>query len=108
MTAWLVVVAVGVGTYAFRSILFVVVGDRALPAWTAHPMSFVGPAAIAALVGSSMLVEHGRFSPAPVTDLVALTASFVSVRRTGNIALGISTGLAVLWALALLGLGGQG
>jgi branched-subunit amino acid transport protein len=106
MTAWIVIVSVGVGTFIFRSVLFVVVGDRALPAWTDRPLSYVGPAAIAALVGGSMLIEQGRFAPAPGGDLIAVVATFVFVQRTRNIALGLVLGLAVLWCLAVVGYAG--
>jgi branched-subunit amino acid transport protein len=106
MTAWLVIVSVGVGTYIFRAVLFVMIGDRALPAWTNRPLSYVGPAAIAALVGGSLLVEQGRFSPAPGGDLVAVATTFVFVQRTRHVALGLVIGFAVLWCFAVPGYAG--
>jgi branched chain amino acid efflux pump len=106
MTAWLVILSVGAGTYIFRSVLFVTIGDRRLPAWTDRPFSYVGPAALAALVGVSVLVEQDRFAPAPSGDIIALAATFVFVGRTRNVPLGLIVGLAVLWSLELLGYAG--
>lgn len=104
MNAWLVILAVGIGTYALRSAMFVVLGNRQLPAWTARPLAFVGPAAIGALVGGMVLTDHGRFAPAGTAELVAVLAAFVTVRRTGDVARGMMVGFPVLWALVALGL----
>lgn len=106
MSAWLVIVSVGVGTFLFRSVLFVMIGDRALPAWTDRPLSYVGPAAIAALLGGSMLVQQGRFAPAAGGDLIAIATTFVIVQRTRNVAFGLITGLVALWTFAVLGYAG--
>jgi branched-subunit amino acid transport protein len=104
MSAWSVIIAVGVGTYVMRSAMFVVLGNQQLPAWTARPLAFVGPAAIGALVGGMVLTDHGRFAMAGTAELVAVAAAFVTVRRTGDVARGMLVGFPVLWALAALGL----
>lgn len=99
MTIWLVIILVGVGTYCFRAAMFVVVGERDLPAWTARPLSFVGAAAIGALVGGMMLTEAGRFAPSGTVELVAAATAFVTVQRTGNVAHALLVGLPMLWLL---------
>ncbi len=99
MNAWLVIIAVGVGTYAFRAVMFGVLGGRDLPAWTTGPLSFVGPAAIGALVGTMLLTRHGRWDPAGATELVAAIGAFFTVRRTGNVAHALVVGLPILWLL---------
>jgi branched-subunit amino acid transport protein len=104
MNAWAVIVAVGIGTYVLRSTMFVVLGNRRLPAWTVRPLAFVGPAAIGALVGGMVLTDHGRFAPAGIAELLAVAAAFVMVRRTGDVARGMMVGFPVLWALVALGL----
>jgi branched-subunit amino acid transport protein len=103
MNVWSVILAVGIGTYVLRSAMFVVVGNRELPAWTARPLAFVGPAAIGALVGGMVLTDHGRFAPAGTAELVAVAAAFITVRRTGDVARGMVVGFPVLWALIALG-----
>jgi branched-subunit amino acid transport protein len=104
MTAWAVIVAVGIGTYLLRSAMFVVLGNRRLPAWTDRPLAFVGPAAIGALVGGMVLTDHGRFAPVGTAELVAVAGAFATVRRTGDVARGMIVGFPVLWALVALGL----
>ena len=104
MTAWVVVLAVGLGTYAFRAITLAVIGSRSLPAWTARPLAFVGPAAIGALVGGMLLTDHGEIELAGVAELGAVLAAFVAVRRSGNVAHGLVAGFAILWCLAAAGL----
>jgi branched-subunit amino acid transport protein len=104
MNAWIVIVAVGLGTYALRSAMFVLVGNRQLPTWTARPLAFVGPAAIGALVGGMLLTDHGRFAPPGTAELVAVAAAFVAVRRTGDVAKGMLVGFPVVWALVAIGL----
>ena len=104
MTAWIVVLAVGAVTYALRASMFVLLGNRELPGWTARPMTLVGPAAIGALVGSMLFTDHGEPSPASVPELLAIVAAGTAVRRTGNVLHAFTVGLPVLWlALALAG-----
>ena len=99
MNAWLVIILVGLGTYSFRAVMFGVLAERDLPAWTERPFSFVGPAAIGSLVGGMLLTEHGRLDPSGLVELVAATVAFLTVRRTGNVAHALLVGLPVLWLL---------
>lgn len=102
MTAWLVIAAVGLGTYAFRATMFVVLGDRRLPSWTDRPLAYVGPAALGALLGGMMLSIDGPRSTARAVELAAVAAAFVMVRRTGDVVRGVVAGFAVLWTLTWL------
>jgi branched-subunit amino acid transport protein len=104
VTPWLVIIAVGVGTYTFRAIMFVVLADRHLPAWTDRPLGFVAPGAIGALVGGMVLTSHGSFAPAGLAELCATTAAFVTVRRWGDVSRGLLVGFAILWTLSAFGL----
>jgi branched-subunit amino acid transport protein len=102
VTAWLVVCAVGLGTYAFRAVTFAVVSDRGLPAWAERPLAFVSPAAIGALVGGMLLTAHGSTAMPALAEAGAAVAAFVTVHRSGNVARGIVVGFPVLWALTWL------
>lgn len=102
MTAWLVICAVGLGTYALRAVTFAIVSERGLPAWAERPLTFVSPAAIGALVGGMLLTAHGSASVPALAEAAAATAAFVTVHRTGNIARGILVGFPVLWGLGWL------
>ena len=103
MTAWLVIVAVGLGTYAMRAVTFAVVSERGLPAWAERPLAFVGPAAIGALVGGMLLTADGTAELPALAEGGAAVAAFLTVHRTGNIARGMLVGFPVLWGLTWLG-----
>ena len=103
MTTWLVVLAVGLGTYAFRAAMFAIVGERDVPAWAQRPLAYVGPAALGALVGGMLLTAHGSAAMPGVAEAGAAVVSFATVRRSGNVAVGLVTGFLALWALALFG-----
>ena len=103
MTAWLVICAVGLGTYAFRAVTFAVVSARGLPDWTGRPLAVVGPAALGALVGGMLLTAHGSAEVPALAEAGAAAAAFLTVRRTGNVARGLMVSFPVLWALTWLG-----
>lgn len=103
MTAWFVILAVGLGTYSFRAVMYAVIGGRGMPGWADRPLTFVGPAALGALVGS-MLLSRGEHPDLPgLAEAVAAVCAFATVRLTGNVALGIAAAFPVLWVLAGLG-----
>lgn len=102
MTAWLVICAVGLGTYAFRAVTFALVSERGLPAWAGRPLAFVSPAALGALVGGMLLTAHGSAELPALAEAGAALGAFVTVRRTGNIARGLLVGFTVLWSLTWL------
>ncbi len=102
MTAWLVIVAIGLGSYAFRASMFVLLGNRDLPAWTTTPMALVAPAAIGAMVASMTLTDHGHAQLPGIPELAAMVAGFVIVRRSGNVMHAITAGLPVFWLLSLV------
>ncbi len=102
MTAWLVIIAIGLGSYVLRASMFVVLGDRELPAWTTTPMALVAPAAIGALVASMTLTDHGDARLPAVPELAAMAAGFVVVRRTGNVMHAITVGLPVFWLVTVV------
>jgi branched-subunit amino acid transport protein len=104
VTALLVIMAVGAGTFGYRAVMFALLGGRRLPAWTERPLALVGPAAIGALVGAMVLTDHDRFDPATWTDLAAVGAAFFTVRRTGDVFRGLLAGFACLWTLTAIGM----
>jgi branched-subunit amino acid transport protein len=103
VNAWFVIAGVAVGTYALRVSMLVVLAGRALPAWTDRPMRLVGPAAVAALVATMLLVSDGARQPAPTAELLSALAGFLAVRRTDNLMHAFVVGLPVFWVLNALG-----
>lgn len=104
MTALIVFAAIGLGTYLIRSSMFIALGDRTLPVWLDQAMTLVGPAAIAALVASAAFTSGGRVEALPLSELLAIAAGFIAVRRTGNVLHALMVGFPTLWLLAAAGL----
>lgn len=102
MTAWIVILLVGGGTYLLRASMFIALGTRSLPAWTQQPLTLVGPAAIAALLGSVVFTAPNLRGAEGVPELVAIVLAFVAVRRTGNVAHAFAIGLPVVWMLSAI------
>lgn len=102
MTAWLIIIAIGVGSYAMRAAMLALVGVKALPARVDTAMRHVGPAAIAALTVTMAVTRAGAIQPLPVAELAAIAVGFITVRRTGNVLHAITVGLPTLWLITLL------
>ena len=103
MSTWIALAAIGIGTYALRVSMFLVVGERELPGWVTRSLDLVGPAAVAALVASMVFVHHGTVA-APVAPTVAVVIGFLVVRRTGNVTHAFVAGLPIFWLLSATGL----
>ena len=102
MTTWIVILAVAVGTYALRASMFIVVGRRTLPSWSDVPMSFVAPAAMAALTMSMLFTSRSGIAAPALAELAAITGGFLVVRRTGNICHAFLVGMPIYWVLQLV------
>ena len=97
MTSWIVILSIGAGTYALRASMFVLLGERSLPAWTDTPLALVAPAAIAALVSSMTFTQDGHAAVASTSELLAIAGAFAITRRTGNVMHAIAVGLPLYW-----------
>ena len=102
MTAWLVIITIGVGSYAMRAAMLAVVATRSLPARYDTAVGLVGPAAVGALVATLTLTRAGTVQAAPIAELIAIAVGFVAVRRTGNVMHAFTAGLPALWLLTLI------
>jgi branched-subunit amino acid transport protein len=104
VTTWIVMLAVGLGSYALRLSLLALLGRTGVPAWLSSVLPWVAPAVIGALVASMVLTPGGT----PIThippELVAVVAGFVAVRWTGNVVHAFTVGMPVMWALTAIGM----
>jgi branched chain amino acid efflux pump len=100
MSAWLVVLAVGLGSYLFRAGVVLIADHIVLPAPVQEATELVAPVAFAALAASSVAQACWGV---PVTDalapLLAVTAAAIAVARSGRSWLALVVGLPVLWAI---------
>ena len=102
MTAWLVIVAIGIGSYAMRAVMLAAVAAKPLPSRFDAAMRLVGPAAIGALTATLTFTRAGTLRPLPWPELIAIAVGFVTVRRTGNVVHAITVGLPALWLLTAI------
>ncbi|MDH3707790.1 MAG: AzlD domain-containing protein [Acidimicrobiia bacterium] len=102
MSAFLVIAAVGLGTYLLRASMFALVATKPLPRRAEAALGLVGPAAVAALVATLVLARSGSVDPGPAPELAAIAVGFVAVRRTGNVLHAFALGLPVFWVLSAL------
>ena len=98
MRIWLIIIASGIVTYLTRA-SFILFGDRIpLPAMMQRSLSFVAPAAFAAI--AAPLILGGGEGPALVIPRIAAAViAAAAVWKTRNIPAGLVAGMCVLWTL---------
>ncbi|MBE0476031.1 MAG: AzlD domain-containing protein [Coriobacteriia bacterium] len=102
---WVLIVTVGLGTYALRSLPILLHGHRPVPPWLATLLRHVPAAALAALAvpGSLYLRTDGGYELAPARTIAAAVGLVVALRWRNTVAT-LVVGMAALWiAQALLG-----
>lgn len=103
MTAWAIVVLVGVGTVLLRSSFIVFMGDRELPPGFVSALRFVPASVLTALVVPAVVLTDGGFDLSLDNHRwpAALVAAFVAW-KTRNIAYTILAGMVALWIVRAL------
>jgi branched chain amino acid efflux pump len=97
MKAFAVVLAVGLGSYAFRVSMLVVAARRGLPPVLERAARFAVPSAFAALAASSLATAASTGAGDAIAPLVAVAAAGVAVYRTRSPHAALIVGLPVLW-----------
>ncbi|MEM7142614.1 MAG: AzlD domain-containing protein [Actinomycetota bacterium] len=102
MSALLVFLVAGLGTYALRASMVVAGVDGRLDArWTAR-LGLIAPVMLTVIVVSSIAVE-GRSVVAPgLAELAAVGVAAWSVRRTGVLFAAFATGFPVYWLFGVV------
>ena len=105
MSNWLIVIAIGVGTYLLRFSFIGVLGTRPMPMWAQRPLKYVAPAVLAALVLPAVVLVDGRADLAPLGNprFLAAVAAGIVAWRLKNVAGVILVGMSLLWVLQALG-----
>jgi branched-subunit amino acid transport protein len=97
VNAYVVVIAVGLLSYAFRVSMLVLAARRGLPPVFERAARFAVPTAFAGLVAGSLVTSAsaGR----AVAPVLAVAAAAFAVRRTGSPHMALLAGMPVLWAV---------
>lgn len=98
---WGVILAIAVGTFASRLSFIVLFGRlQEVPARVERLLSFVAPAALAALVLPALLLVDGTPALSPGNErLVAGAAAALVAWRTESLLATVAVGMAAFWAL---------
>ncbi len=100
MRELLVLLAVGLGTYAMRA-AFLVSGREGPPGMLSRFLPHVGPAVLAAITVPALLAPHGSITPAETLPAVAAAAATWGLwARTHQLPTSLVGGLCLWWGLA--------
>jgi branched chain amino acid efflux pump len=104
MNTWIVIVAVGLGSYLFRLSMIILTGRITTPPYLERASGLVVPAAFAALAAAGVAAAcSGLGVTRAAAPLAAVVAAVIAVLRTGSSQAAILVGMPVLWiATALL------
>lgn len=102
---WVVILAIGAGTYAIRSV-FLVLADRlaSVPEGLRIALRMIPPAALAALTAPALLRPEGHLDPVS-PELGAGVLALLVAWRTRSIPLTLTAGIVAVVALQQLGVG---
>ena len=101
MSAWLIVIGVGLGTYAARLSFIGILGSRRLPVPLERALTYVAPAIFAALTLPAVLLRDGTADVAATTNprfLAAVIAALVAWKTRSVVAVTV-VGMGALWLI---------
>ncbi len=96
MSAFLIILAVGIGTYVTRSIFIVALANRRIPPLVMKALEFVAPAVLAALVVSLVLRPDGSFDVG-APELAGFVAGGAAIYVKRNFLLAAILGMSAFW-----------
>jgi branched-subunit amino acid transport protein len=100
MTAWIVVLAAGAGSYLLRLSMIMATDRVRLPTRLDQALALVAPAAFAALAATAIaeatLAAGAGLAPAP---LAAAAVAVLAVARTGSPRAALLAGMPTLWLM---------
>lgn len=101
MTAWVVVVVVGLTTFAMRFVFIALFGKVSMPAWLERSLRYVAPSVLAAITVPAVIAPGGvvsLWSPLLPAAIIGGLAAWA----TKSIGAAIVFGMAALWTLQWL------
>jgi branched-subunit amino acid transport protein len=100
MTTWLIILGMGLVTYAIRLSLIMLLGRVQVPPLVQRALRYVPPAVLSAIIFPELLVRNGALDVSLSNErLLAGLLAAVVAWRTKNVLLTIAVGMAALWAL---------
>lgn len=101
-TLWIVIIALGVGSFALRFAFTGLVGARAMPAWLLRHLRYTAVAIMPALVAPQVLWPAATGGETDPARLAAAVVCFVVALWTKSMLPALFAGAATLYALLYL------
>lgn len=103
MSMWLLIISMGLITYAIRLSAIVGLKDKAIPTGVREALDFVPPAVLSAIIFPELLMHGGAvdLTLGNARLIAGVIAAFVAW-RTENVLWTVGAGMAVLWILQAL------
>ncbi len=101
MSAFLAILAVGIGTYLLRSAFILALANRRIPPAVIAALDFVAPAVLAALTVSLLVDGAGRLAVGMAEAAGLVAGSFV-IWKTRNFLMSAGVGMGVFWLVGAL------
>ncbi|HKK97541.1 MAG TPA: AzlD domain-containing protein [Marivita sp.] len=99
---WIVIMALGIGSFGLRFAFLGLVGDRDLPEWLLRHLRYTAVAILPALVAPLALWPAATNGEPDPTRLTAAVATFAVGYLTKNVFLAMAIGAGVLIGLSAL------
>ncbi|MCK0151646.1 AzlD domain-containing protein [Marivita sp. S6314] len=99
---WIIIIALGIGSFGLRFAFLGLVGDRDLPPWLLRHLRYTAVAILPALVAPLVVWPAATDGETDPTRLTAAIATLVVAYLTKNVFAAMGTGAAVLIGLSLL------
>ena len=101
---WVVILALGAGTFLIRYSFIGLVGDRSLPGWAQRLLRYVPAAVMPGIVAPLVVWPHATGGEPDPARLLAAAATLAIGALTRNILAAVCGGMIVLYAaLATIG-----
>jgi branched chain amino acid efflux pump len=102
VTPWLVVIAVGAGSYLFRISMLVLGARTGSPAVVERAATYAVPVSFAT-ISAAALADYIGTADAPAAPVVSVIVAIFAVRRTGSAHAALVAGMPTFWLLSALG-----
>lgn len=96
---WIIIIGLGVGSFAIRFVFLGLVGDRPLPDWLLRHLRYTAVAILPALVAPLVVWPQSTDGTPDFRYVAAALVTFAMGYWTKNVALAIAAGAAVLFTL---------
>jgi branched-subunit amino acid transport protein len=99
---WLIILALGVGTFLVRFSFLGILGDRALPAWLLRHLRYTAVGILPAMVTPLVLWPQATGGQLDISRIAAASLALAVGLWTRNAIWAIVAGMASLWDLGWL------